>query len=233
MREEGKCVLFSSHIMQEVSALCDRIIIISSGRIVAQGTPEELLERIDINETQATALISFGQESNIQLSKLLTRQIEQQANAADQAKQSPTGATVGTSTPTTVLALTNDQLRAVFAEATIGNSSQRAVGKLNINTVSEAVLLMLLKDREYLADEIVYLRAGRAEGIASMVDLLDIPAFQDDPGTLEYIASIMDVRSNVYSITVQGQSRIGDVEVEIFAVVDRSTVPIRILEYRE
>ncbi len=45
MRQEGKCVLFSSHIMQEVSALCDRIIIISSGRIVAQGTPEELLEQ--------------------------------------------------------------------------------------------------------------------------------------------------------------------------------------------
>jgi hypothetical protein len=196
-------------------------------------TPEDLLERIDINETQATALISFGQEPNVQMSKLLTRQIEQQARAADEAKQSPTGATVGSSKPSTVLALTNDQLRAVFAETTIGNSNQRAVGKLNINTVTEAVLLKLLKDREYLADEIVYLRAGRPEGIASMVDLLDIPAFQDDPGTLEYIVSIMDVRSNVYSITVQGQSRIGDVEVEIFAVLDRSTVPIRILEYRE
>ena len=43
MREEGKCVLFSSHIMQEVSALCDRIVIISSCHIVAQGTPAELL----------------------------------------------------------------------------------------------------------------------------------------------------------------------------------------------
>ncbi len=43
MRTEGKCVLFSSHIMQEVSALCDRIVIISSGHIVAQGTPAELL----------------------------------------------------------------------------------------------------------------------------------------------------------------------------------------------
>lgn len=45
MREEGKCVLFSSHIMQEVSALCDRIIIISTGRIVAVGTPDELREQ--------------------------------------------------------------------------------------------------------------------------------------------------------------------------------------------
>ena len=45
MRTAGKCVLFSSHIMQEVSALCDRIIIISTGRIVAAGTPDELREQ--------------------------------------------------------------------------------------------------------------------------------------------------------------------------------------------
>ncbi len=43
MREAGKCVLFSSHIMQEVVALCDRIVIISRGRTVAQGTPDEIL----------------------------------------------------------------------------------------------------------------------------------------------------------------------------------------------
>ena len=53
------------------------------------------------------------------MSKLLTRQIEQQANAADQAKQSPTGANVGTSTPSTVLALTNDQLRQIWMESTV------------------------------------------------------------------------------------------------------------------
>ena len=45
LREEGKCVLFSSHIMQEVSALCDSIVIMSDGRIVAEGTPDELREQ--------------------------------------------------------------------------------------------------------------------------------------------------------------------------------------------
>ena len=44
MRSQGKCVLFSSHIMQEVTALCDRIVIISGGRTVAQGTPDEILQ---------------------------------------------------------------------------------------------------------------------------------------------------------------------------------------------
>ena len=42
LRAEGRCVIFSSHIMQEVAALCDRIVIIASGKVTAQGTPDEL-----------------------------------------------------------------------------------------------------------------------------------------------------------------------------------------------
>ena len=41
-RAEGRCVLFSSHIMQEVSALCDHILVIAKGRVVASGTPDDL-----------------------------------------------------------------------------------------------------------------------------------------------------------------------------------------------
>jgi sodium transport system ATP-binding protein len=47
LKAEGRCVLFSTHIMQEVAALCDRIVIIGGGRVVADGTPEELRERAD------------------------------------------------------------------------------------------------------------------------------------------------------------------------------------------
>lgn len=42
LRREGCCVLFSSHIMQEVSALCDRIVVIAQGKVTADGTPDEL-----------------------------------------------------------------------------------------------------------------------------------------------------------------------------------------------
>jgi sodium transport system ATP-binding protein len=42
LREEGRCVVFSSHIMQEVAALCDRIVIVAKGHVVAQGSPEDL-----------------------------------------------------------------------------------------------------------------------------------------------------------------------------------------------
>ena len=42
LRADGRCVVFSSHVMQEVSALCDSIIVIARGHIVALGTPDEL-----------------------------------------------------------------------------------------------------------------------------------------------------------------------------------------------
>jgi sodium transport system ATP-binding protein len=43
LRDQGKCVLFSSHVMQEVSALCDAIVIVARGAVVARGTAAELL----------------------------------------------------------------------------------------------------------------------------------------------------------------------------------------------
>ena len=38
----GRCVLFSSHVMQEVSALCDHIVVFAGGRVVADGSPDAL-----------------------------------------------------------------------------------------------------------------------------------------------------------------------------------------------
>jgi len=43
LKEQGKCVLFSTHIMQEVTAICDRVIVIGKGRVVASGTTEEII----------------------------------------------------------------------------------------------------------------------------------------------------------------------------------------------
>jgi sodium transport system ATP-binding protein len=45
LRAEGRCVLFSSHIMQEVVALCDRVVVIARGRVVADAPPQTLRER--------------------------------------------------------------------------------------------------------------------------------------------------------------------------------------------
>lgn len=45
LKEEGRCLIISSHIMQEVAAISDRIIVIAHGKIVAQGTLPELCDR--------------------------------------------------------------------------------------------------------------------------------------------------------------------------------------------
>jgi sodium transport system ATP-binding protein len=43
LRDQGRTLLFSSHVMQEVAALCDRIVILAAGQVVAQGTAAELI----------------------------------------------------------------------------------------------------------------------------------------------------------------------------------------------
>jgi sodium transport system ATP-binding protein len=43
LRDEGRCVVLSSHIMQEVAALCDHIVVIAHGRVVASGSADDLL----------------------------------------------------------------------------------------------------------------------------------------------------------------------------------------------
>jgi sodium transport system ATP-binding protein len=45
LKAEGRCVLFTSHVMQEVAALCDRIVVVAAGRVVAEGTADELRAR--------------------------------------------------------------------------------------------------------------------------------------------------------------------------------------------
>ena len=45
LREEGKCILYSTHIMREVEKLCDRVAVIAHGRILAAGSLDDLRER--------------------------------------------------------------------------------------------------------------------------------------------------------------------------------------------
>ena len=47
LRDAGTCIVYSSHVLDEVRALCDGVVIIAGGRIVAQGSPEELCTRAE------------------------------------------------------------------------------------------------------------------------------------------------------------------------------------------
>jgi sodium transport system ATP-binding protein len=45
LKAQGRCVLFSSHVMQEVAALCDRVVIIGHGRVLADATVQSIRDR--------------------------------------------------------------------------------------------------------------------------------------------------------------------------------------------
>ena len=65
LRDEGRCVLFSSHIMQEVGALCDRIVVVASGRVVADGTRDDLLERTGRDTVEEAFVALLGSEEGL------------------------------------------------------------------------------------------------------------------------------------------------------------------------
>jgi sodium transport system ATP-binding protein len=56
LRGAGHCIVFSSHVMQEVAALCDRIVIIGRGRVLAQGRAEDLRDAAGLESLEETFL---------------------------------------------------------------------------------------------------------------------------------------------------------------------------------
>lgn len=66
LRDAGKCILFTSHIMQEVAALCDKIIIISNGVVSDQGTPEELLRKTGKDNLEDAFIEAIGSEEGLE-----------------------------------------------------------------------------------------------------------------------------------------------------------------------
>lgn len=62
LRDQGFCILLSSHIMQEVAALADQIVIIAHGRVVADGTPEQILARTGADDLESAFVDLVGAE---------------------------------------------------------------------------------------------------------------------------------------------------------------------------
>ncbi|MEO8155798.1 MAG: ATP-binding cassette domain-containing protein [Rhizobacter sp.] len=59
----AKCIVFSTHIMQEVERLCDSVVVVSHGRTVATGTVPELLQLTQQNDfEQAFVMLAFPEE---------------------------------------------------------------------------------------------------------------------------------------------------------------------------
>lgn len=65
LKAQGKCVLFSSHIMQEVAALCDRIVIINKGLVVFQGSPQQVLDEARTESLEDAFVKLIGSEEGL------------------------------------------------------------------------------------------------------------------------------------------------------------------------
>ena len=65
LREEGSCVIMATHVMQEVTHLCDDVIVIAKGHTVAQGSPEELCRRTGITNLEDAFVSLVGTEEGI------------------------------------------------------------------------------------------------------------------------------------------------------------------------
>ena len=66
LREQGNCILLTSHIMQEVAALCDHIVIISNGIVSASGSPTELLQLTGKDNLEDAFIEAIGSEEGLQ-----------------------------------------------------------------------------------------------------------------------------------------------------------------------
>jgi len=186
-----------------------------------RATPEQLMDRLKVDDMQALALIAFGRNPGNELVDLVNTPLSY---------VTATGAVGNQPVNPLVEDLTYEQLRAVLEETWMTNPVERDPGKMNINTVPERFLRDLLDD-ETLADEIVFMRNSRPEGIVSMLELQTIPGVTSDIWTRLY--ELFDTRSNVFTISSVGRSEGSGTEVEIIMVVDRSTLPVTIMQYRE
>jgi sodium transport system ATP-binding protein len=65
LRDAGRCVLFSSHIMQEVAALCDHIVIVARGRVVAEGSSDALREQAGLSNLEDAFVRLIGTDEGL------------------------------------------------------------------------------------------------------------------------------------------------------------------------
>lgn len=66
LRAQGHCILFSSHVMQEVAALCDRVVIIGGGLLLADDAPEAIRERTGTASLEQAFLGVLGHGAGVQ-----------------------------------------------------------------------------------------------------------------------------------------------------------------------
>jgi len=65
LKAQGRCILFSSHVMQEVAALCDRVVIIGRGRVLADDSPQAIRDRSGAQTLEEAFLTVLGDAEGV------------------------------------------------------------------------------------------------------------------------------------------------------------------------
>lgn len=65
LRDQGKCVLLSTHVMQEVAALCDEIVVMAGGRVVTVGDPARLLRETGKASLEDAFVAAIGTDAGV------------------------------------------------------------------------------------------------------------------------------------------------------------------------
>jgi sodium transport system ATP-binding protein len=65
LKNQGHCVLFSSHVMQEVAALCDKVIVMAQGKVVAVGSPQALCQQTGKDSLEDAFITLIGTDEGI------------------------------------------------------------------------------------------------------------------------------------------------------------------------
>ena len=65
LRDQGHCILFSSHGMQEVASLCDRVVVMANGRVRAVGSPEQLCSQTNKDSLEEAFICLIGTDEGI------------------------------------------------------------------------------------------------------------------------------------------------------------------------
>ncbi|MBL9119417.1 MAG: general secretion pathway protein GspK [Phycisphaerae bacterium] len=213
----------------------------SSGKpklYLKQTSSERLTAAFGVDESQAQALLTYFQQPNATLEALLVSDLSSlnqpsrggSSGSRGRSGRSSSGAG-GQPNQATVLPLSDDQLRLIFSEGTLDDPLKPGAGKVNLNTAPREVLQDVLNIDPYVVDYILNYRAAHNEGFSSIIDLKQSSKISSQ--TLAALARDLDTTSQVFSITSRGRAQATGLEVEMTVIVDRSTLPARILEYRE
>jgi general secretion pathway protein K len=198
-------------------------------------TAEEVVERTGLSQQQATQLVESAKQANFYVEQLISTPLGQQAQqptTSTSRGRSGRSSAGRTQTPAAQQSATlkPEQLDTVLRECVTQAPKPGDAGRVNINTVSKRVLEQVYGLEPKVAQRIID-RRDTSTGITTLGELSRIDGLS--PQDAAQMARTMDTQSSVYTITSRGRAPGTGTEVEMIVVVDRSTLPVTILEYLE